>query len=71
MHNAQKTEERPAWDSLDIEVKLKYIDRAEYLISRGYLLNHPDPFMVARMLYQKEDWCNSPTIDRKFEDIKL
>lgn len=39
------------WDQLDIKDKLVYIEQAEYLISKGYVVGNQ--FDVARSIYEK------------------
>jgi len=39
------------WDQLDMKDKLVYIEQAEYLISKGYIIGNQ--FDIAKSIYEK------------------
>ena len=42
------------WELLDDKEKMVYVEQAEYLISKGYLVG--DPFVIAKSLYMKRKY---------------
>lgn len=52
MENNIKDTPYPSWESLSADQQDKYIKKADYLISKGYIIE--DIFILAKRLYKSE-----------------